>query len=418
MDARTQIKVTASAIVPHRSWFGQSYLVPLDDANGYNIQWKGGLVGEMTNMEPWGNALHSNGKNGGTMVDGLGSIAAPNVAIPSLPLGSSTFQALQIIEDTGAEIALIVDGLVLKGVLTDGDIRRSILTGVPLDGPVDAIMQKTFTAVPPETGRSEALDLMRAHNIRQLPILSEGGRLVGLHQLHDLIGVTVRPNPALIFCGGRGSRLLPLTERYPKPMLPVAGRPILERILLHLIGYGFRHFYLAVHFMAEIIEEHFGDGSRFGCTITYLHEETPLGTGGALGLLPRSLEGPILAMNGDLVTQFDAATLLEQHTAAGNRITVGTKNYCQEIPFGVLTVEGGRVTEIQEKPLISHLVNAGIYVLDSDLRHRIPQGMATTIPNLMVECLERNEKVGHCPLSEDWIDVGRPLELKQAMGLL
>lgn len=199
--------------------------------------------------------------------------------LPILSPEDSLLDSLRMIERMGLEITLVMRGTRLLGILTDGDARRGLLAGLQLDAKLEGIMKSDFKWVGPEIGRAEVLDIMKALSIKHVPVIDAQGNLLGLHLLHDIIGAKVRPNAALILCGGMGTRLRPLTEKVPKPMIPVAGRPILERIVLHLVGHGMRTIFLAIHYLGEQIQAHFGDGSRFGCRIHYLVEEKPLGTG-------------------------------------------------------------------------------------------------------------------------------------------
>jgi NDP-sugar pyrophosphorylase family protein len=201
-------------------------------------------------------------------------------------------------------------------------------------------------------------------------------------------------------------------------MIHVAGRPILERIILHLVGFGIRRIFLAVNYKADVIETHFGDGTRFGCRIEYLREETPLGTGGALSLLPAIPEHPILVLNGDLLTQFDVGSLLAFHARGKYRATVGIHEYAHTIPFGVVGLDEDRVVQIREKPSQVWLTNAGIYAIEPEVVARVPRnGDDYPLPALVEECLERKEPVGAFRIETDWIDVGRQAELQRARGL-
>src|SRR3989304_1487910 len=201
----------------------------------------------------------------------------------SIKQSATIREAMEAIQRGACWIALVVDNnSKLLGLITDGDIRRALLSGATLNDPLEPYMQRKFTAVPPTTGRSEVLDLMRARSLNQIPIVDQTGKLVGLHLMREIIGAVRRPNWAVIMAGGRGERLRPLTDSIPKPMIKVAGRPILERIVLHLVGYGIRRIFISVNYLSQVIEDHFGDGTRFGCTIEYLRETQPLGTGGSL----------------------------------------------------------------------------------------------------------------------------------------
>ena len=337
-----------------------------------------------------------------------------------LPLVSpqdALIKGLAVIDAKGFEIALVVEGGRLVGIITDGDCRRAILRGYGLDAPVGGMMQTSYTAVDRHRRRPEVLDLMRTGSFEQIPVVGEHGELVGLHILDDLLGASPVPNEAVILCGGQGTRLRPITEKVPKPLIKVAGRPILERIILHLTGYGIRKVHLAIHYLGEQIEAHFGDGRAFGCEIDYLREEAPLGTGGCLGLLDAPPTCPLLVMNGDLITQFDVAAMLERHEKQANRATLGVFTYVHEVPFGVVHVEDDRVQTIKEKPAVHMLVNAGIYVLDPEVVALVPKGVPSTLPGIVETCLAKAMRVGVHFVDEEWMDIGRFDELQRARGV-
>lgn len=337
-------------------------------------------------------------------------------SLPTLGPCDSLIRGLAVIDEGALEAALVLDGDRLVGLLTDGDARRALLAGKSLDTPVSEAMQERFTSVGPEVGRAEVLDLLKARHFDMVPIVGSAGELLGVHTLHSLLGPSRRNTPAMILCGGLGTRLRPITESIPKPMISVAGRPILERIILHLMSHGFHDIYLATHYLGEQIEAHFGDGGAFGCRIHYLREERPLGTGGALTLLPEAVQGPILVMNGDLITQFDAGRMMDHHMERGHKATMGVQAYSHEVPFGVIETEGDRVVGMREKPSLQYQVNAGIYVLDSALRHHLKAGEPTTIPAVLEGALGRGEQVGVFAVDDSWVDVGRHDELNRARG--
>lgn len=325
--------------------------------------------------------------------------------------------AMVALEHGAVEVALVVgpDGTLL-GTLTDGDIRRAILSGASLEDMASNFMSRCFTAVSPSCSRAEVLDLMRARLLGQIPVVDDSGRLVGLHLLREILGAVSRPNWAVVMAGGRGERLRPITDSLPKPMVKVAGRPILERIILHLVGFGIRCIFLSVNYRGDVIERHFKDGTALGCKIEYLKEEKPLGTGGALSLLPEKPDYPILMLNGDLLTQFNVGNLLAFHADGGFKATVGVHEYVHTVPYGVVELDGDRITGIREKPTQTWLANAGIYVIDPGLVERVPKDTSFPLPALVEECIERGEAVGAFPIKEDWIDVGHPKELRRARG--
>jgi dTDP-glucose pyrophosphorylase len=326
--------------------------------------------------------------------------------------------AMLVISDNWREFALVAErDLHVIGVITDGDIRRGLLAGLTLASPASAIMTRDYLAVDPRLGRAAVLDLMKARSIRHVPVLDGNRRLVGIHFLEALIGTTEKPNAAVIMAGGEGRRLRPLTDSKPKPMMEVAGRPILERIVLHLVGYGVKRIFIAVNYLADMIRDHFGCGDKFGCRIEYLHEDRPLGSGGALSLLPRNLAHPVLVMNGDLVSQFDVSRMLEHHAREAATATIAARHHRIDIPFGVLELREGCLAGLSEKPSAHFLINAGIYVLEPTLLKLIPDGRFYPVTNLFDRLLTEQRKVAVYPIEEDWIDIGRREDLSRANGL-
>ena len=331
------------------------------------------------------------------------------------------------IEEGSVAIALMVDtDEQFVGTVSDGDVRRALLAGATMEDHVDPYVSRNPIVVPEGTDRVAVLDLMKARQVNQIPEVDERGRLLGLHVMHEVLGSSPKPNRAVILAGGRGSRLGPLTESSPKPMLSVAGRPILERLVLHLVGAGIHHVYLSVNYLADRIMEHFGDGSEFGCSIEYLTEdpERPLGTGGPLRLLLKredAFAAPLLVMNGDLVASFSVSGILHAHALANAAITIALRQYAHDVPFGVAACDdegGGLITRLEEKPRWVGLANAGIYVIEPRLLELIPDDVAYPITDLIRACLERGERVWGWELAGDWHDVGRPAELARARGEL
>jgi len=329
-------------------------------------------------------------------------------------------EGLRAINEGGCGIAFACDttGRVV-GTLVDGDIRRALLAGKTPDSQcLVAAMRHDFVAVDGSAGRAEVLDLMRAREITQVPVLDADGRLIGLHLMRELIGTVERPNWAVILAGGKGTRLGPLTATTPKPMVTVAGRPILERLVLHLVGWGVRRIFLSVNHLSEVIENHFGDGARFGCRIEYVREQAPLGTGGPLSLLSSPPPEPLLVMNGDLVTQVNVGRLLDFHSCGAYSATFGVRPHAIEVPFGVAEVRNGRLEGLREKPTMHLLVNAGIYVLAPAVLDLVPRGREFPITDLFLELLAQGSRVGAFPIEDEWADVGRTEELRRARGAL
>lgn len=339
-----------------------------------------------------------------------------------LNLESATIRDCIIaIQRGGANIAVVVDGEGLfVGIVTDGDLRRAWLKGSQLSDTIAPFVQKAPLTVDVGASRTAVLELMQARGIAQVPVIDQHGRLHGVHLMREFLSHSPRPNIALVLAGGRGERLGSLTDSVPKPMIPVAGRPILERIVTHLVGWGITQISLAVGYRSEVIEEYFLDGTQFGCSIQYLREDQPLGTGGPLASLRDvhpQLEHPILVMNGDLVTQFAVGGILDHHEAAGCDMTIGTFTYAHEIPFGVLkTGSNGSVLAVDEKPLRVETVSAGIYVIAPALLRNLPQDTQFPMTQFVSEAVEQGARVSSWDCGQDWTDVGRPRDLARARG--
>ncbi len=332
-----------------------------------------------------------------------------------VPVGGTIRDAMRALDAGARQIALAVDGGGrLVGVATDGNIRRAILGGASPDDPLEPALTRTFVAVGPNDGRAEVLDLMRARSIGSIPVVDDAGRPIGLHRLNEFLDPAPRPNAAVVMAGGQGTRLRPITAAVPKPMIRVAGRPILERIILHLASHGISRVYLAINYLGPVIEEHFEDGARFGCRIDYLREDQPLGTAGALGLLPEPPQHALLVMNGDLVTQADLGGLLDTHAAGGYSATIGVRKYLHSVPFGTVERDGPNVTALEEKPTLVREANTGMYALSPALVARVERDERLDMPDLVSAALARGERVGAFEIEDDWIDVGQREQLERA----
>lgn len=329
--------------------------------------------------------------------------------------------ALEAIDSGYAGICLAChDDLSFVGVLTDGDVRRALLNGADLATPVASYLVRSPFVASPSEARDSVLDAMHTRRIDAVPIVDDG-RLVGMHALQDMIGRGRVPNIAVIMAGGRGRRLGSLTDATPKPMLEVAGKPILARIIDKLVGEGITELAISVNYLAEVITDFFGDGTQFGCTITYLHEhpDQPLGTGGSLGLLRAAgldPTEPLLVMNGDVIANAPFRSLLDHHTNSNNSATLCTTIYRHAVPFGVINRADDRIDFITEKPEHRWEVNAGIYALSPHLLDLVPPDVEFPITELVARAAQADERVGAFPLPGSWLDIGQPAELNRARG--
>ena len=324
-------------------------------------------------------------------------------------------EAIDKITTAGTQLALVLDGDGrLIGVLTDGDIRRALLRGQWLTTPVAEVMNPQPTMASVDTPRDEILSLMRRHVFHHLPLVDENHRVVGLATLDELIGAVERPNWVVLMAGGLGTRLRPLTEDCPKPLLSVGGKPILESILDNFIEQGFRRFFLSVNYKAEMIRTHFGEGDRWGVQIEYLHENTRLGTAGALSLLSQTPGSPLIVMNGDLLTRANFADLLKFHGEHGAAATMAVREYDFQVPYGVVRIDGAHISAIEEKPVQRFYVNAGIYILSPTTLEHIPANTFFDMPTLFEKLIAAKQPVAAYHLREYWLDIGRLEEFDRA----
>lgn len=335
------------------------------------------------------------------------------IVSPETPLGS----AIAKIDASALQAALVLnaDGT-LAGVLTDGDIRRAILRGQGLQIPVSASMNRTPTTVLVSTPREEMLALMRLKVFHHLPLVDEVGRVVGMATLNELIGVIERPNWVVLMAGGLGTRLQPLTDDCPKPLLAVGGKPILETIIESFAEQGFKRIFLSVNYKAEMIRSHFGTGDRWGVQVTYLHEGTRLGTAGPLSLLPEKPTAPVVVMNGDLITRVNFDNLLQFHIAQDAVATMAVCEYDFQVPYGVVRLDGAQIEAIEEKPVQKLFVNAGIYALSPEALEHLPAGIFFDMPTLFERIIAAGKTTAAYPLREYWLDIGRLEELERAQA--
>ncbi|HOT28595.1 MAG TPA: nucleotidyltransferase family protein [Candidatus Ozemobacteraceae bacterium] len=332
-----------------------------------------------------------------------------------LDAGSSLLDTLRAIDDSALEIALIVDdGRRLLGTVTDGDIRRGLLRGTPLDAPVSLLMNPKPVTAAASTPDDELLYLMSQRSIKHLPLVDAHNRVMGLKRLQDLIAKRPRPNWAVVMAGGRGKRLGVLTDTTPKPLLPVGDQPLLGTIIRQIQRSGINTIFVTVHYRAGMIISYLRSLAAEGLDLRIIEERESLGTAGGLRLLPEIPGHPVLLMNGDLLTSVNLGNLLEYHAASGRRLTVCTREFNFQIPYGVLSMNGAALAGIEEKPSQKLVINAGIYVLEPDVIRTISGEGPIDMPDVIRHALQDPAGVGCFPLSEFWLDIGSPSEYQRA----
>ena len=345
--------------------------------------------------------------------------------LPSdLPLVSSSDsirQAMTVIGRWAKGIALVVDQQGhLTDTITDGDVRRVVLESADLDQQVGTLLAskagssltRPITAAA-GVDRGTMLEMLQHYDIRHLPLVDEENRVVGLATLDDFVSDKTLPLHALIMAGGIGSRLRPLTEDMPKPMLPVGDQPLMEITIEGLQKAGIRHVHVSVHHQSDKIKDHFGDGKELGVEISYLTEDSPLGTAGALGMMELP-QDTVLVINGDILTQVDFHQMLEFHREHGADLTVAVQRYQLQVPYGVIECEGPTVSALAEKPQLNFFINAGIYLIEPDVRRLVPTGERYDMPDLIQRVLTDGRSVAAFPIHEYWIDIGQHSDYQQA----
>jgi len=332
-----------------------------------------------------------------------------------LPSHATIQQAISNLDEVAIKIVLVVnDAGELEGTISDGDIRRGLLKGVGLSSPITSVIHRNSLVVPPEMTRDMVKQLMIANKIQQIPAVDEQRHVVGLHLWDEIATPPVRSNMMVIMAGGKGIRLRPHTENCPKPMLPVAGRPMLEHIIERAKAEGFSHFVLAVHYLGHMIEDHFGNGESIGIKIDYLREHTPLGTAGALSLLNPTPEQAFVVTNGDVITDIQYGELLDFHLRHNAAATMAVRMYEWQHPFGVVQTQGIEIVGFEEKPIARSHINAGVYALDPTTLSALSQGVRCDMPTLFERLQAQSKRTVAYPMHEPWLDVGRPDDLIRA----
>ena len=332
---------------------------------------------------------------------------------------TDTFEtALNVINQGGYQICLVCDSSgKLAGVVTDSDIRKALIREVQLCEQVTKVMNLAPLIVAPELGENEAHQLMIINHYFHLPIVNPQGILIGLHVAEQLQSKVYRNEALVIMAGGRGRRLMPLTDKCPKPMLPIRGKPILEHLIERAKSDGFQKIILSVNYLAEQIVNHFEDGKKFDLSINYIHEKEPLGTAGALSLLEDNIKSsPIIVTNGDILTDVSYSDLLGPlyNDHCDGVMAVRLQEW--QNPFGVILSKDTKLIDLEEKPIHRYQVNAGIYALNPSLLKLLVPGEYCDMTDLFLKGMKSNLDLRVFPLHETWLDIGRLSDYEQAVG--
>lgn len=331
-----------------------------------------------------------------------------NIDLYQIYSNATIKEALDKINVGGLSIAVVVDATKkVVGTLTDGDIRRGLLSGLTLDDPIQTIYNTNPTLANCNEAKEKIIQKAISKMLYQIPIVDNEGKLTDIEDLATLLRVNKRNNRVILMAGGLGTRLKPLTEQIPKPLLKVGNKPILETIIENFEQYGFSNITISVNYKADMIKEYFGDGSRFNVNIDYIEETKRLGTAGALSLIENRPQEPFFVMNADLLTNVNFTHLLDYHSFENSMATMCVREYDIQIPYGVIEFDKNRITSIKEKPIHKFFANAGIYTLSPHIFDYIPKNQFYDMPTLFEHLINDNKKVLSFPIHEYWLDIGQ-----------
>ena len=327
---------------------------------------------------------------------------------------ASIKEALKVIDKGAIKVAVVLsdDGLLL-GMLSDGDIRRALLKGMSLDDSITSIINRDPVVANINDTKERILELANEKKLHQIPIISNG-KLIGIQDIREFLAPKNKPNKVILMVGGLGTRLRPLTNDVPKPMLDVGNKPILHTIVENFAKYGYTDIIMCVNYKSEIIKEYFGNGDKFGVKIEYVLENQRMGTAGALSLLQKRPKDDFFVMNGDLLTNVNFEYLHEYHKDSNACASICIRKYEMQVPYGVVNVRANQVTSIEEKPTQSFFVSAGIYMFSPIVLDFIPKGVFYDMPTLFGELLKQGFAVYPFFIREYWLDIGKMDEYRRA----
>lgn len=340
------------------------------------------------------------------MVEWTKTLVSPDLKI---------FEVIEIIDRNSQQIAIVTDeeGKLL-GTVTDGDIRRGILKGFPLNSPVGLIMNAHPVTIPRLNDRNSIISILKANKVRHLPVIDAARRVIGIERLDELLNDANSDGWVVIMAGGLGRRLEPLTNNCPKPMLKIGAKPVLQTILEQFIRQGFSRFCISVNYKSEQIIEYFGDGTKWGVEIHYIIEKERMGTAGSLSLLPFETPEPILVINGDILTKLSFQQMVDFHREHQAKATIAVNTYDYQVPYGVVKANRGYLVGFEEKPVYASFINAGIYVLNPEVLNYVPKNSYFDMNNLFEIILQNNDLSCIFPVREYWTDIGEMKSFKQA----
>lgn len=332
---------------------------------------------------------------------------------------TTVMQAMEKLDSSAKKILLVEKDRKLLGTITDGDIRRWILKKGDLNASVNRIM--TTSPVTLSMSRShEAYELMKLKKIEAIPIVDHENNIVSIsfwNMKKEVISSEKINIPVVIMAGGKGTRLYPYTKILPKPLIPIGDIPIVERIINNFKEFGCSEFYMTIHHKKNMIMSYFNEIEK-EYELNYVIEERPLGTGGSLSLIRNKLKETFFVSNSDTLLQADYADILKFHREKKYKMTIVASLKEVAIPYGVIKLnDDGDMEKIVEKPTYNHLINTGLYLIEPELLHLIPDNMFYNLPDLIMKCIAGGIKVGVYPVGQNsWLDMGQLEEMKKMLN--
>ncbi|MBN1903167.1 CBS domain-containing protein [Candidatus Sumerlaeota bacterium] len=332
--------------------------------------------------------------------------------------------AINLLNQSAMAIVLVVDhdGKLL-GTVSDGDIRRSIISGKNADEPVTNISNFHPKTVLQDDPPLMAEQLCLKHRISRIPVLDQNQKPIGVYFLEDFVEEEVAPvsrkkNPVVIMAGGRGTRLEPFTRILPKPLIPIGSKTAVESIIDRFLDYGFENFILSVNYRKEFIKTYFEEIKPLSYSVLYVEEDKPLDTVGSLSLMKNLISETFILTNCDMIVDVDWDKVLQFHKSRGNKITLlgALKNFM--IPYGIIQLENERYCGIHEKPEYNFLINLGLYVMEPEIIDLMEPGEPLKATDLVELTREKGLQVGVYPIYNQWFDIGQWEEYKNTLNQL
>jgi len=306
----------------------------------------------------------------------------------------------------------VEDNTKIIGTITDGDIRRGLINGLNNTNPISDYMNSSFTFLQKGNYDQKKIEVIKKNKLEFVPVLNQDG---SLFKIIDFTRIkTILPIDAVIMAGGIGSRLMPLTKNTPKPMLKISNKPIIEYNIDLLKSYGISNLTLSVKYLKEVIKDYFKDGNAIQMNISYVTEDNPLGTIGAVKQIKGFNNDYILVMNSDLLTNIDLEAMFAELTKDDADMIVATTDYQVQIPYGIIESKGNRITSLKEKPTYTYYSNAGIYIFKKELINLIPDNSYFNATDFIEKLIDSSKTVLHYSIKKYWLDIGKHVDFDKA----